>query len=1024
MLNLWELFKTFYDMKQQIFTKIPGMLLAGCLILLCAWGLQAQTVTGTVSSSDGETLTGVSVRNKTNPANGATTDVEGVFTIKATKGDVLAFAYTGYISQDVTVQDARQLTVVLQSNNILAEVLVVGYGSQKKSDLTGSVASVSSKDLTQVATPDVIQALQGRAAGVDVTSQTGAPGSGVRIRIRGVGTVNNSDPLYVVDGFQTGDVSYLNPNDVVSIEVLKDASATAIYGSRGANGVVLISTKRGQTSGKPTFEFSTYAGTQEIWNKMDMLSATDWAKQRLLAYQLDGIGINQEGSEFTRLDYVARGNYKGTDWQNLVFQTGAVQNYTLAASGGSDMNRYHISGTYFTQDGIMRNTFLDKIFLTFSNDMKLTKWLNAGLTANYMNAKRAQFDVNYYSGILPQMMAIDPMTQAWDPSIENWSRADISDASNVGRLLEEQKGFRNTDNKVVGNAFVEAQLFKGLKLRSQLGIDITNGHGKNYYPEFYIAPEEQRNQSLLSESRGQSRAWMWTNYLTWNRDFGKHSVTAMAGIENQESTYESFYVNAYDVPEETSLQYLSSAQSLDYVVGSSQGEEALSSYFGRFNYSFDGKYLLTGTIRRDGSSRFTSDNRWGTFPSFSAGWNIARENFFKVPSVSSLKLRAGWGQVGNQNSAGNYGYVTTVEPNNLYVFNNVAVGGSIPTTLANRNLRWETTEMTNAGIDAGLFDNRFNVTFDYFIKKTKDMIIQVPLPSFTGAYAPRSNAGDVENRGIELSLNYRNYDRALKLDAGLVFSKITNEVVNLGGNPGLPGGAVNVSGDATFTQEGYEIAYFYGYKTDGIFNDQTELDGYVNANGQKFQPDARLGDPKYIDLDGNGILDADDRTYLGSGTPDFTYGFTLQLGYKGFDLRGFLQGVSGNEIYNGFSPYFTQTLDVADRWTPETPQNNVPRTTTRFGNNVRVSDLFVEDGSYLRLKNLTLGYTIPAAMAAKIRTSNLRLYVAGDNLLTRTKYKGFDPEIGEFYRNPLGFGVDAAGYPVARAIRFGVDVKF
>lgn len=1013
-------------MKRKKITKMLQRLLAGgWLLVSCVLSLHAQMVEGIVTAPDGETLIGVTVMNKNNTANGANTDINGAFSIKAVQGDLLTFAYTGYLTQEVVVGTDRNLRIVMQSSdNLLGEVLVVGYGSQKKSDLTGSVASVSSKDLTQIATPDVVQALQGRAAGVDVTAQTGAPGSGVRVRIRGVGTVNNSDPLYVVDGFQTGDVSYLNPNDITSIEVLKDASATAIYGSRGANGVVLISTKRGQQSSRPVFEFSTYAGTQQLWNKMDMLTASEWAQQRLLAYQLDGITLNQEGSEFVRLDYVARGNYKGTNWQDLVFQNGAIQNYTLSASGGGERNRYHISGTYFTQDGIMRNTFLDKVFLTFSNDLQLTSWLNAGLTANYMNARRAQFDVNYYSGILPQMMAIDPMTQAWDPDLNNWSRADISDASNVGRLLEEQKGFNNTDNKLVANAFLEVSLLKGLKLRSQFGTDLTFAHGKNYYPEFYIAPEEQRNQSLLSESRGQSRAWMWSNYLTWNKDFGKHSLTAMAGLENQESLYRSFYINAYDVPAETALQYVSSAQSLDYQVGSAQGEEALSSYFGRFNYSYDGRYLLTGTIRRDGSSRFTPENRWGTFPSFSAGWNIARESFFQLKPVSSLKLRAGWGQVGNQNSAGNYGYVTTVEPNNLYVFNNVPVGGAIPTTLANRNLRWETTEMTNAGIDAGFFDNRLNVTVDYFIKKTKGMIVQVPLPSFTGAYAPRSNVGDVQNNGIELSVNYRNYDRDLKWDVGVVFSKITNEVVNLGGNPGIPGGGVNVSGDATFTKEGYEIAYFYGYKTDGVFNDQAELDAHVNANGQKLQPDARLGDPKYLDLNSDGLLDGNDRTYLGSGTPDFTYGVTLQLSYKGFDLRGFLQGVQGNEIYNGFSPYFTSTLDVKDRWTPETPQNNIPRTTTRFGNNIRISDLFVEDGSYMRLKNLSVGYTVPQAASKRLRTDYLRIYVAGDNLLTRTKYTGYDPEIGEFYRNPLGYGVDAAGYPVARALRVGLDARF
>lgn len=1012
-------------MKLQNFTSKLKMLWVACALLIAAFEVQAQSVSGTVAGDDGAPLIGVTIRNNNTPSNGAITDAAGVFNIRASKGDVLRFSYTGYASKEVTVGTETTIAVTLSAETLLLEdVVVVGYGQTKRSDLTGAVASIKAADLTQVATPDIVQALQGRAAGVDVTSQTGAPGGGVRIRIRGVGTINNSDPLYVVDGFQTGDVSYLNPNDIQSIEVLKDASATAIYGSRGANGVVLITTKRGKT-GKTEFEFSTYAGTQQVWKKMNMLNATEWSQQRLQAYQLDGIALDQEGDEYTRLKFVADGNYKGTDWQDIIFQTGNIQNYTLSMHGGSEKNRFLLSGTYFKQDGVIRNTYLNKVFLTFSNDLKLTDWLSAGLSANYMNADRVPFDVNYYSGIMTQMMAIDPITQAYDPRLENWSRADLSDASNVGRLVEEQRGYRLVDNKIVGNAYVEAALFKGLKFRSQFGVDFTLPHNKYYYPEYYVAPEEQRNLSALSESRGQSRSWVWSNYLTWDRSFGNHNLTVLAGLENQESSYSGISATAYDVPANADLQYLSSANSLDYQLSSYQGAEALSSYFGRLNYNFSNKYLLTATIRRDGSSRFTEANRWGTFPSFSMGWNLARESFMEnVKFIEDLKIRGGWGQVGNQNSAGNFGYLTTVVPQQLYVFNNVAVPGAIPTTLSNTDLKWETTEMTNVGIDASLWAGRIGLTADYFIKKTKGMIVDVPIPRYVGAFSPRANAGDVENKGLELGINYRNNDQAFKYEFGLVFTKITNEVINLGGNEGIPGGSVNVAGNATFTQEGREIAYFLGYQTDGVFNSQADVDAYVNSTGKKIQPDARPGDVKYLDLDGNGTLDADDRTYLGSGTPNFTYGFTASASYKGLDLRVFMQGVSGNEIFNGFSPYFTPSLRVDNRWTPENASSEIPRATTRFGNNIPISDLFVEDGSFLRLKNLQIGYTISPRLLTKVRVQNLRFYVAGDNLLTFTKYNGFDPEIGEFYRNPLGFGVDAAAYPVARSLRIGLDMKF
>jgi hypothetical protein len=389
-----------------------------------------------------------------------------------------------------------------------------------------------------------------------------------------------------------------------------------------------------------------------------------------------------------------------------------------------------------------------------------------------------------------------------------------------------------------------------------------------------------------------------------------------------------------------------------------------------------------------------------------------------------MKIRGGWGQVGNQNSAPNYGYVTTVGGNNYYVFNNTPVQGFIPNRLSNPELRWETTQMTNIGFDAGLWNDRVLLTFDWFDKQTKDMIVEVPVPRFVGAYPPRANAGDMSNKGVELSLTYRNYDRPLRYELGVNFTRITNQVVSIGGGSPIDAGGVAVSGNATRTEVGYELAYFYGYKTDGIFNDQAEIDASRNSNGIPVQPDARPGDIRYVDVNSDGKIDGTDRTYLGSATPDFTFGVNGMLGYKGLDFRFFLYGVQGNEIFNGFSPVFSDTRQIEGRWTPETPGNNLPRPTTRTGNNVLLSDLFVEDGSYLRLRNIQLGYTLPNKLTSKLNVRNLRLYAAADNLWTKTAYSGWDPEVGEYFYNPLGYGLDVGTYPMPKSLRFGLDMKF
>lgn len=1011
-------------------------LLALTLAFSTSWlAAQNRPVKGTVSTEDGEPLIGVTVVVKGTTSRGALTDDQGRFTLSAATGESLLFSYYGYTTQEALIsENTTELTIYLAANAAtLDEVVVVGYGRTKKSDLTGAVASIKPEDITRFGTADPIQAIQGRIAGVEITSQNGNPGAGVRVRIRGVGTINSSDPLYVVDGFQTGDISFLNPNDIASLEVLKDASATAIYGSRGANGVVIITTKHG-VDGKPRVEFSAYTGTQNLTKTLDMLNAAEYATLRLEAFENDGIQLAESSPEWTILNFVKDGGYQGTDWQDEVLQTGNIQNYTLAVTGGNKMHRYNLSGTYFKENGVIKYTNLEKFFVRMTNDFTLTNWLNAGASVNYVHSNTVYYNGDFYGGILPVAVRSNPMRESWDKVENNWGTTGLAEeGTNAARALYENRNNRGKGDKIVANIFAEATLTKGLTFRSQIGLDLSYGNNKSFYPQFFISQEERRDQSNLNESRSQSLSWVFSNYMTYDKSFGKSNLSVMAGVEAQERTFSSMGVSAFDVPNDPTQWYLSAAKDVDFVITSGQSEEALASAFGRINYSYDSRYLATINLRYDGSSRFLPETRWGFFPSFSLGWNMGNEAFMQnVDWISELKLRGGWGQVGNQNSASNYGYVTQVTPNLLYVFNDLTVQGFIPTRLSNPELRWETTTMTNIGVDAGFFKDRVLVTADYFIKTTTDMIVEVPIPRYVGAYPARVNAGSMENRGLELSVMFRQYEKALKYDLGFNVTMITNEVVDLGGAQPIAAGGVGHIPNTTRTEEGFEIAYFYGLRTDGVFNTAEELAAHVGPNGNRIQPAAQLGDVKFLDLNNDGTIDDLDRDYLGSGTPDFTFGINGSLSWKGFDLRVFFQGVYGNEIVNGMY----RNLNLSNggenslatrlgRWTPENPTSNLHRMTFNDlnQNTQRFSDLFVEDGSYTRLKNLQIGYTLPQSVLSKMRMGSARIYVSGDNLLTFTNYSGFDPEIGELYYSPLYFGVDAANYPQTRRLRVGLDLR-
>jgi TonB-linked SusC/RagA family outer membrane protein len=993
-----------------------------------------RTINGTVQDETGGALPGVNIAIK-GTTSGTSTDVEGRFSLSIPNDDVtLVFSFVGYNAQEIQPGTQTSLQVTLkQDTKALDEVVVVGYGTTRKSDITGAVASVKAEQITKIATVNPLQGIQGRVPGVNIVSQSGEPGAPVRVRIRGVGTINNSDPLYVVDGFQTNDISFLAPGDIASMEILKDASATAIYGSRGANGVILISTKRGK-SGTPKISFDAYAGVQKAGNKVDMLNASQYATLRLESYANDGTVLPQDGALYQTLNGFRQSTDPGTNWQDEVMQTGIMQNYSLNVMGGNEKHRYSLTGTYFDQEGIVKNSPVKKLFLRFNNDFYVTKWLDAGISAAYADTDKTQYFGDQYGGILTSALSVSPLAKAWDPATNFWGRRPVAEgnATNPARIVDEYKNNKVYQKLVNANIFADAKIAKGLNFRTQFGVNWLNAHDKRYLSQYFLANDDQRQQSSLREGRGETLGWVWTNYLTYSKEIGKHSFTAMAGIENQRTTFSDMRLTVLDVPNDKSQWYLSATKGTDYLLETGQSDESLQSFFGRLNYNFNEKLLLTATLRRDGSSRFLADNRWGTFPSFAVGYNLAEESFIKaIPAISQLKLRAGWGQVGNQNSAANYGYVTTVSGNNMYVFDNTAVQGFAPTVASNPNLKWETTTSSNFGLDAGFFGNSLSLTADYFIKNTSDMIVRVPIPVFAGVGPPYVNAGSMNNKGIELALNYRNSIKNFTYDIGINASKIINNVSNLGGGEPIAGGDINGFGQTTRTEIGREIAYYYGLKTDGIFRTQADLDAYTRE-GMPIQPNAKVGDVKFTDLNNDGVIDNNDRTYLGSATPNLSFGFNANLGYKGFDLSFFLQGVTGVQLVNGLGHWmnnangmFNSVAERFDRWTPENTNTDQPRMTQlNPNNNDQFSDRFVSNGSYTRLRNLTLGYTLPTTVSSKMGMSNLRVYVAADNLLTFTKYKGMDPEIGEFDGNPLNFGVDRGAYPQPRVARIGLSVNF
>ncbi|MEM6767264.1 MAG: TonB-dependent receptor, partial [Bacteroidota bacterium] len=895
----------------------------------------AQSISGSiVSEADGLPLGNARVLIK-GTATGVIADQDGKFSIQAQPTDVLQVSYLGYETLEVTVGNQTTLTItMILSDRSLDEVIVVGYGTQGRAKVTGAISSVDGETLAELPVVSVDQALQGRAAGVYVAN-TGSPGQGATVRIRGVGTVGNNNPLYVIDGVPAGGLNEINPNDIESVEVLKDASAAAIYGSRAANGVVLVTTKKGKV-GRPVVSFDGYFGVQNVWRTLDLLESDDY-----ITYATE---IQQNADPAlpppSRFTDPAFGSYRTeTDWQDEVFRSALIQEYNLAISGGAPNATYRVSGGYLNQEGTIVGTDYERYTFRINSDFKVHDRVRIGQTLTLAYGTRNnERNGGTNRSILEHAIKSAPYQPIFDPAnlggFKGPDQADNNDAENPIRL--QSLGIASDEVlKLLGTAYAEVDILEGLTFKTLVGLDMAYTTNISFNPAFRDGEFHDRPVAEVNEARRSFISPLFTNSLNYTKSFGSHNLDLLGVIEYQ-SFDNSFVLGAGENALSNEIRSLRgvSADNVDGLIL----DWALISYIGRLNYDYAGKYILSATIRRDGSSRFGPANKWGVFPSFSVGWNVAREGFMdNVEQISTLKFRGSWGQTGNQ-SIGEYGFLATVNQNFNYNFNGNLQGAATISALANENLQWETTTITNIGLDFGLFNDALQGSIEYYINETEDILVNIPLPislGFDGS--PRVNAGIAETSGMDFALNYNqlagDFQWSVGANMGLI---INNEVTDLG--QGQPINGPTFESDAvTRTEVGESIFSFWGWKTDGIFQTQEEINNHAT------QSNASPGDIRFVDVAGpadengnptgpDGVIDANDRTFLGSPIPDFTYGINGNIYYKDFDLTLFLQGVQGNLIYNttrydleGMTRVFNAGTEVLNRWTGPGTSNEIPR---------------------------------------------------------------------------------------------------
>lgn len=1039
------------------------------IILLClpimsvkAVPSQTSTVSGVViSGTDELPLVGVSVLVK-ETANGTITDMDGNFKLNVVSGQTLVFSYIGYVTQEIVVTDQKSLNVILKEDTeILDEVVVVGYGVQKKKLVTGATVQVKGESLAKMNTNSPLQGMQGQTPGVNISSTSGQPGSDMKVSIRGLGTVGNSSPLYLIDGVG-GDISTLNPADIESIDILKDAASAAIYGAQAANGVVLITTKSGK-EGKAQISFDAYYGVQTVARKINMLNAKEY--MTIMDEQAVNSGNTPYDWSSFRSIYDANGNVHDTDWIDSMFKDNArTQSYTLGITGGSQTSTYALSLGYMSQEGVVggkdvsnyerynfrinseHKIFKDSDLLKVGEQVSFVYKMNNGISVSdqYNNTLRGAFATSPLAPIYSDNNAYDSSYN--DTSNSDWYNGD---GNPYGSMMTNS----NNENKTAtfsGNVYAELQPVRNLKLRSVFGAVYGSSEYRSFNPLYQFSIYTYNTtRTSATQNMNHSLGMTWTNTAAYDWTCGKHAFNALVGMEVYR--YSGTYLQAKTGAslregfDDWDHAYVgngtaSSADDGMSVDGYPHDESRSVSYFGRFGWNWKETYMLNATLRADGSSKFARGNRYGVFPSISAGWTLSNEKFMQNTQnwLDYLKLRASWGQVGNQN-IDNYQYTAPITSSNTHYIFGTADGapaqsgywGAYPSRLANESVTWETSEQTNIGIDARFLKSRLSLTADFYIKTTKDWLVEAPILATAGTGAPFINGGDVKNTGVELALTWN--DRAGKdfnYNIGVNGAYNKSKVGNIPTEDGIIHGKINMLYDNTpefyRAQNGHAIGYFWGYETAGIFQNKEQIANW-NADGKHgiLQADAQAGDVIYVDQNQDGIIDDNDKVDLGNGTPDFTYGFNVGFNYKNFDFSLVAYGAAGNQIVQSYRNHANSkanyTTAILNRWTGEGTSNRMPRVTDT-NINWQFSDLYLQDGDYLRISNITLGYDFAKLIKLKA-ISQARLYVQVQNAFTFTKYDGMDPEIG-YGTSDWVSGIDLGYYPRPRTFLVGVNLKF
>lgn len=1010
---------------------------------------QSQFVSGNVKSADdGMGIPGASIAIE-GTKTGTSTDFDGNFKLEAKAGNVIVISFMGFKTQRITVGTQKTINVTLLTEAAdLKEVVVIGYGSQKKTLVTNAVTQVSGDNLAKTNTTNALQALQGQAAGLQITSTSGQPGEALKVVIRGVGSVAGSSPLYVVDGILTGDISYLSNSDIESISVLKDAASAAIYGSQAANGVVLVTTKKGKRGAPGKITFDQYYGVQSVARKVDLLDATEYATI------LNEAAVNSGKNPYFTNSQIA-GLGRGTNWMDkMLTDNAATKNFSFGASGGSDTSVYSTSLSYLGQEGVVGGKDLSnygRYNFRFNSEHKLYKdVVTIGQNLSFAYVDKNGIGVgNQYNNALRSAFQVSPLLPMYDSngnyfdttnSTEPW----IAGTANPYAVMQYTNQNESNNQKLLGNVYLQIEPIKNLTFKTTLGLDYYVSEGHSYTPKYQLSIYANTAFDKVNQNMSKNKSITWDNLVSYKFNAAEnHHFETMVGTSfiNYDATSVEV-TNADSVFNDLEHAWIDNTTNKDgakIAIKGKKEENKLMSYFGRLNYNYKETYLLNATIRADGSSKFAPGNQWGYFPSVSGGWVASNEDFLRDSKVFNfLKLRASWGQVGNQ-SIRSFQYLALIKSNNTnYTFGDkegILTPGAYPQNISNTNVKWETSEQIDFGLDARFLNNALNVTFDVYQKTNKNWLVLAPILATAGADAPFINGGDVVNKGVELSLNYQNKigDFNYSISANGAYNK--NEVGKIPTVDGLIHGLNNElydnAGEFYRAENGQPLGYFWGYKTGGVFQNQAQIDNYKSANGVVLQPNAAPGDIIYVNTNGDDKIDSTDKTNIGNPNPDFTYGFSLSASYKAFDFSLMANGVAGNQLVQSYrnqaGAYGNYTSAILDRWHGEGSSNTIPRVTEDNRNFTQFSDLYVQNGDFLRISTVTLGFDLAKLKQSKpFFASQFRVYFSVLNLYTFTKYNGMDPEIGFGSSNDdqkFSSGVDVGYYPRPRTFMLGLNVK-